>query len=345
MPADAVTKTATEGPVTLSLTASGTEVDYTSKIEVRIEAKAEPGVDVHLENYGEALREAGLVFEMRVVDAKEAHPGPDGPNVEKATYTLAFVLPGEYELPPASASFTGASDTESGSGEGESGGEEQEVPTLRHVSTEAIPVVARDPANKGVTPEELSKITVLDPRELPTFMSRWWWTIPAGLATLAVILLITVPRLRRWLRRRWLERPKPAPPPIPADVWARQQLTALIAEHLLDRGLLQEFHYRVSFIVRGYIERRYGVTAGEMTTEEFLAAAVADARFGPDITEELRRFLATCDMVKYARHEPSGDESSGALQAAESFVDRTSGPDPTATSPAGTAEANPEHGG
>ncbi len=318
-PTDAVTKTASDGPVTLSLTATRTDFDYTSHAEVQIEAKAKQGGNVHLEDYRDTLREAELTFEIRVVDARRnrSEPDPDGTVIETARYTLAFVLPGEYELPPASASFS--ADSTPGA-------------ELRRVSTEGISILARDPANRQVTQEEMATITVLDPKELPTLLSRWWWFIPIAAATLAVVLLLTVPRLRRWLRRRLLERPKPTPPPIPADIWARQQLVALMEEHLLDRGLLQEFHYRISYIVRGYIERRYGVTASEMTTEEFLSAAIADARFGPDITVELQRFLAACDLVKYARHEPSTDESSGALSAAESFVERTRGhgPDPTA---------------
>ena len=56
-------------------------------------------------------------------------------------------------------------------------------------------------------------------------------------------------------------------------------LPALVTEDLIARGLIQEFHYRTSGIVRGYIERRFGVSAPEMTTEEFLTAAAADARF------------------------------------------------------------------
>ena len=109
---------------------------------------------------------------------------------------------------------------------------------------------------------------------------------------------------------------------IPAHEWARRELAKLIAQRLVERRLLQEFHYRISYIVRGFIERRFGVWAGEMTTQEFLQAAVADARFGPQTTEQLHHFMDTCDMVKYARHEPTTAESGAVLRATESFIDR-----------------------
>ena len=75
--------------------------------------------------------------------------------------------------------------------------------------------------------------------------------------------------------------------------------------------------------MRGYIERRYTVSAGEMTTEEFLVAAVADARFGQATTDELKRFMTACDLVKYARHTPTSAESDDAYRAATEFVERT----------------------
>jgi hypothetical protein len=110
-------------------------------------------------------------------------------------------------------------------------------------------------------------------------------------------------------------------------MWARQQIAALVADKLIPQGRVQEFYYRISGIVRGYIERRYEVLAMEMTTEEFLTAAATDARFGERATTELNRFLGACDLVKYARHEPASAEADALLQTAGEFVERTRAPD------------------
>jgi hypothetical protein len=127
---------------------------------------------------------------------------------------------------------------------------------------------------------------------------------------------------------------------VPAHVWARLQLDELLADDLIERGQVQEFYYRISGIVRGYIERRFHVSAPEMTTEEFLAAAGTDRRFEPEQTQSLHEFLTQCDLVKYARHAPASHEAREAIRAAEDFIQRTrerEEPAATATPPTGGA--------
>ena len=89
--------------------------------------------------------------------------------------------------------------------------------------------------------------------------------------------------------------------------------------------------------MRGYIERRFDVSAPEMTTEEFLAAAACDSRFGSGTTDELKRFLTACDLVKYACHLPATVEADAALNAAADFVEHTRAREPHAE---GTASAS-----
>lgn len=110
---------------------------------------------------------------------------------------------------------------------------------------------------------------------------------------------------------------------VPAHEWANRQLSELIAENLIDKRRVQEFYYRVSGIVRGYIERRFHLSAPDMTTEEFLASTVRDQRFGAGTTQELNGFLVACDMVKYACHSPQDEEADNAIQAARDFVEKT----------------------
>ena len=110
---------------------------------------------------------------------------------------------------------------------------------------------------------------------------------------------------------------------IPAHEWAYSQIAALIADDLVGQGRLQMFFYRISYIVRGYVERRFSVSAPEMTTEEVLSAAAADARCGPSTTSELDGFLSACDLVKYARHEPTDAECDGVLRAARGMIEST----------------------
>jgi len=172
--------------------------------------------------------------------------------------------------------------------------------------------VARD--TKPLTPEELKTVTALPPVELREPWSGWWWAMPPLLATLVTLLVVLIRRSRHR---------QPVVVLIPAYEWANRQIAALVSEDLVRKGRVQEFYYRISDIIRGYVERRFGVSAPEMTTEEFLAAAASDGRFGERNSVELNEFLNACDLVKYARQIPGADEADAVLRAAGGFVERT----------------------
>jgi hypothetical protein len=314
--------TAEKGPVKVTLAVTPNDLDFSQHAEVRLEVISEPGVTVNVEDYERALREGEHRFEIGVVRSTKTEtptPTDDGKLVSTYRYELEFFLPGEYELPPATLTFV---DQRGMSREPDSQSEERAV-TVEELQTEPLTITAREEPGGQLSPEQLRTIKTLAPIELPTVWSRWWWLGPLTAAVVVIAAVLLVPRLRRLLARILQRDRSRRVIPIPAHEWARRQIAALIAEDLVGRGLFQEFHYRISYIVRGYIERRYGVSAAEMTTEEFLVAALTDNRFGSDTTAGLKEFLTACDMVKYARHEPTTTESDGALRAAEAFVERT----------------------
>jgi hypothetical protein len=111
-----------------------------------------------------------------------------------------------------------------------------------------------------------------------------------------------------------------APPP---HIWALGQLDDLLAAKLIERGMVHEFYYRLSGIVRTYIELRFGLMAPERTTEEFLVEAERSDALGWGHKDLLGEFLGACDLVKYARHEPRGAEIDASTQAARRFISET----------------------
>ncbi len=313
--AEGVSRTATRGPVSLTLSASPSRLEFSweKQAVVTIEAMAEPGVTVEVDDYELTLREGDRRFEYRVSrsDRTLAEPMPDGRLRWSYRYELEFFLPGEYELPAASVSFEDMRDADGPSGAEPSTGADQ-------LETEPLTIVVAAPTETAWAQEELEKIPPLQPIELPRLWPTWWWLA----VVLAVGLLVTAMLL---VRRRRMRRAEGADV-IPAHEWALSQIAALVAEGLIEKGLVQEFFYRISGIVRGYVERRFSVLGPEMTTEEFLTAAAADGRFGEAVTLELERFLTACDLVKYARHEPARVECDAVLEVAGGFVERTHAP-------------------
>lgn len=297
-----VVKEAKADGVTLRLSATPKELNTAERITVLVEIVAENGITVSPDSYENALRESDHRFDFRLVGGRkeEARPIGDGSLRWRYVFQLEFVLSESYELPAASLSYV---DTRTTAGS-----------ESRTLQTETLPIVVRESPDQQLPPEEMMKVRTLAPVELPIDWLAWWWVPPivVGLVILIVVLL----RRRRRVRAT-------VTIVIPAHEWARRELAALAAEGLIQRGEIQPFHYRISFITRGYIERRFDVAAPEMTTEEFLATTAGDGRFGAEVSSELQRFLQACDMVKYARFEPGPDEPNRLMQSAIGFVDRT----------------------
>ncbi len=302
LPRSAVVKEKKADGVTLRLSATPGELNTGERTVVEVEIVAEDGITVSPDSYENALRGSDHRFDFRLVgrEKEEARPIGDGSLRWRYTFVLEFVLSESYELPAASLSFVDNRIAMA-----------TEAQTLQ---TQMLPIIVHEPADLQLPPEEMMKVTTLSPVELPVDWLAWWWVVPVAVVLVMGIILLF--RRRRSVRASVMI-------VVPAHVWARRELAALAAEGLIERGEIQPFHYRISYIARGYIERRFHVAAPEMTTEEFLSTTAGDGRFGPDVSKELQQFLEACDMVKYARFEPGPDEPNRLMRSAIDFVDRT----------------------
>ncbi len=129
---------------------------------------------------------------------------------------------------------------------------------------------------------------------------------------------------------RWRRRPRPVvlPPPVPAHVIAYQQLDELQRGELVARGEYQDYYLQLTEIAKGYLEGRFGIDALDRTTDELRRALErAAAQIAPLKPTELVRFLQACDLVKFARFAPPGEEAQAALEEVRAMVSATA-PDP-----------------
>ncbi len=127
----------------------------------------------------------------------------------------------------------------------------------------------------------------------------WDYFIPI----LALIILIIIIRLITKLLKR-PEREITQPEIVdsrPPYIIARIMLDDLLAEKLLENGKFLEFYYRLSLILRFFIEKFYQINALEMTTSEIrYYLKLSDAQEKSDIM----RLLTESDKVKFARFIP-----------------------------------------
>lgn len=103
----------------------------------------------------------------------------------------------------------------------------------------------------------------------------------------------------------------------PAYIIALELLNKLKKDDLLIKGDFLNFYFRISLILRLFIELHYKINSVEMTTNEIRANLVLD-----DHSEksEILKFLGQADMIKFAKAIPTNSDSDAALNWLEKYL-------------------------
>ena len=240
-------------------------------------------------------------FELLGVERDPDPPGAD-PITETIRMTFAVYRPGRHLLEPFEISVM---DPEG-----------------------RISVLKTDPVEVRVE-SVLADVKDVSMPALRAPVSVWHedWTLVGVLSAIGVLALGVL--LGAWLRRRWQpEEIDPGPPPRPAYEVAKEKLTALQNEDLIEDERFEEFYIRVSETVREYLGRRYNLSltdqAGlELTTAEIvgLLREIAWPRGLSLLSVE--QLLYDCDVVKFARYTPSNTECDDLFDRAWQLVELT----------------------
>ncbi len=137
----------------------------------------------------------------------------------------------------------------------------------------------------------------------------------AAAVLLAVIIYLVIKYVRR---RKGRTGPKRVVPP---HVAAIRALEKLHSRKLWQNGKHKEYYSHLADIVRIYIERRYGIGAMEMTSDQILEAVreVNDER----LREKLRELFSLADLVKFAKMAPAPEDNEQAYFDAYFYVEET----------------------
>lgn len=163
---------------------------------------------------------------------------------------------------------------------------------------------AREPVTGGIE---------TDPqKDLPPLS---WRLVGWGAAALAAVVALAFGcwRLVRYVVRRVKEhRMSPI-----ERAWV--ELDRLLRKGLPGRGRYKDFYVELTMVVRRYVQRKYGVKAPHLTTEEFLRnARIAELAKGR--VEDLRKFLEAADMVKFAGVEATPEMADEATESARGYL-------------------------
>jgi hypothetical protein len=315
-PAPAHSRTIERGPLTMTAVATPDQPHAGDEIRFTLAVTGPAGLTVEF-----PPPEALAPLTVREVQTVENPPAGPGLTARAQLYVVEAWPVGDLTVPELPVRYALPDDAPAAS-ESESSAPATSRPAVEWMSPSlTIPVASVLTDHDSVeNPREITGLLAVPPRKLTPL--EWALLIGAAIALLAAAAML----IRAIIR--WRNRP---PPPLTPEEWAYAALDHLRAkfQSALSADALRQYYYELSEIVRAYVERRFGLRAPEMTTEEFLRV-VAQRRdsavpyaspLPPGGLIRLRPFLEACDLVKYAALSPLPADADRAWQEARRFVE------------------------
>ncbi len=237
---------------------------------------------------------------LRIVDpgSEETQNLGSGMLEKKRQLKLKADISGSYILPAISVAYTNA---------------KNEQKTLES-SEIFLEINAKETAAGGTEKgaddkEQLRDIKALShsPRDYTI-----WWIILGILvsATLGGVLCY-------YLYQRYK---KKAAIPLPPHEEALLALEKLSSDRVLDQERLKEFYYRLSGILRQYVERQYDFKARDRTLEEIKGQIPTLATLEAGYQQEFLSILSYADLVKFANEVPAREKSESYFEQSKNFI-------------------------
>jgi hypothetical protein len=183
------------------------------------------------------------------------------------------------------------------------------------MKTNSSALILPAPATNTVATNSLAATDIRDIKAPVDIPGRWLWLWCAlGALALAAVCFFA------WRRQRLRTRPKAEEPIVPPHVRARRKLEQAL-------NLIYEprpFCISVSDTLRAYLEEAFSLRAPERTTEEFLDELQSSALLSFSQKQLLGDFLMRCDLVKFARAEPTVEQLKELHAGALRLIDETS---------------------
>jgi hypothetical protein len=276
---------------TVAARADRTEVHVGDPITLTITAIGRRGVAVNLPTNV-------ALDPFSVLDRKEAEQDlGDGRVRREFTLRVAGYEPGEAQIPAVEVTYLAKN------------GEVRSAKTAP-VAIKIASLIANEPEP---TPKELAPPVAVMQQDLLLVY------ITGGLLAAAIGALVTWLIVRK-LRARVVLRP--GPPPRPAHEVALEKLDRLGTYGFLENADNRPFYFAVSEVIREYLGARYGFDSLELTTDE-LCAELRRSAARELVLGQIEGWLASCDLVKFAKISPSASEARGTLETAILIVTST----------------------
>lgn len=280
----AVLATGGSDGVTLSLSSETTEVNPAESVFLRVEMSIPRGHSADLPD----LRDRVKGFSLAEDFVEEPETAPDGSVTQVANWRLVPEPCADvYKVKPFAVVGDGG-----------------------RLSFVVGPVYfSNPPPRESVTGAMEANPT----KDLPPLS---WKLVGWGLAALVAVGLLAIGcwGLVRFLARKVKEhRMSPI-----ERAWV--ELDRLLKRGLPGRGKYKDFYVELTMVVRRYVQRKYGIRAPHLTTEEFFAEISKSNSQSIEQSDNLRRFLESADMVKFAGVEATPEMADEATESARAYI-------------------------
>jgi len=288
------------GPVSVTLVLRPAAPVIGDVLELELEVRSEPDVEVLMPEFGEALGR------FEIVDfAPSQRLDDEGRTLSRQRYRLQPSRSGAQSIPPLRVEFV---DRRPGRDLAPAGEDAYEILTERLVLEVGRILEADAPLDLEQPHPDLGpRRTGLGP--------PWAW----GLGGLALLVAAAPFAWRAWqaglARRRQRS----------AYEIARAALDALLAGGRPNAARMDAFYVELSLIVRSYLEDRFGLRSPELTTQEFLTEMGRSPDLARSHQQLLRGFLTQADLVKFAGLRPDAEAVGDSIASAERFLEETRG--------------------
>jgi hypothetical protein len=223
-------------------------------------------------------------FEVKSIRKEKLERG--GRTIERTVFTLAVFEMGDLLIPAVTVQFRDATGRV----------------YQRFTDPVAVKVV-------GVKKKPSDKDDIRTIKPPVAFSKLLPWTLLGGLLVFFLVATLALKIILRLQKEGFdPEALKPAGERVAIE-WKR-----LKARSLLDEGKVKEFYSELSFILKRYLDRRYGADILELTTQEVLQFT-RQLELLQDVVQRIRHVLESSDLVKFAKQVP--DRALGDALAAE----------------------------
>lgn len=288
------TVTKTNGPVELNLQIEPENINLSDDVQLTLAVRKPPNIRIQFPDL------AGQLDDFLVAGTKDHLPAIDGDKqVVRRDYQLQPKHSGDVVLllPPVYFSDSTAPENVA-----EKDFVELDPIELKVASEVLTGDIKLETIRQPRGPVELAESKV---RKLVL------WIVLA-VSAVAIVALIIALKLMAYRKRDTVQ--------LTPRETALRELQRLIDSQLSQTDC-KRYYVELTAIVRRYIERTTSIRAPELTTEEFLREISSTENFPAALKLNLKAFLESADLVKFAGQNPTEQELTASVQKAREFIE------------------------